>query len=48
MPHDPATDAALEIIRAADAGELPPRIAAHADFYLCRWCSHARRCWDLP
>ena len=41
------SDKAIDVIRAADAGELPPRIAAHPDFYLCRWCSHARRCWEL-
>jgi hypothetical protein len=27
---------------------LLPRIAAHPDFYLCRWCAHAQRCWELP
>ena len=32
------SDKAVDIIRAAEAGELPPRIAASPDFYLCRWC----------
>ena len=27
-------------------GELPPRIAASPDFYLCRWCAYAQRCWE--
>jgi hypothetical protein len=40
------SDQAVEIVRAADAGELPPRIAASDDFYLCRWCSYAERCWS--
>ena len=30
----------------ADKGELLPRIAAHADFYLCRFCPYATRCWE--
>ncbi len=42
------SDKAIDVIQAADAGELPPRIAASPDFYLCRWCAHARRCWDSP
>jgi hypothetical protein len=40
------SDKAVDIIRAVDAGELPPRIAASADFYLCRWCAYAKRCWE--
>lgn len=40
------SDKAVEIIRAAEAGELPPRIAASPDFYLCRWCGYAERCWE--
>jgi len=40
------SDKAVDIIRAADAGELPPRIAASPDFYLCRWCAYAQRCWE--
>jgi hypothetical protein len=42
------SDKAVQIIQTADAGELLPRIAAHPDFYLCRWCAHAQRCWELP
>lgn len=40
------SDKAVAIIRAAEAGELPPRIAAAADFYLCRMCPFQRRCWE--
>ncbi|MFN3347393.1 PD-(D/E)XK nuclease family protein [Pseudorhodoplanes sp.] len=40
------SDKAVEIVRAAQAGELPPRIAQNADFYLCRWCAYAQRCWE--
>ena len=39
------SDRAVDILRAARAGELPPRIATNADFYLCRFCSYATRCW---
>ena len=42
------SDKAVDIIRAAQAGELPPRIAASPDFYLCRWCAYAKRCWEVP
>lgn len=40
------SDKAVEILRAAETGELPPRIASASDFYLCRMCAHARRCWE--
>lgn len=40
------SDKAVGILRAVDAGELPPRIAAASDFYLCRLCPFARRCWE--
>lgn len=42
------SDRAVEILRAAEAGELQPRIAANADFYLCRFCPYAARCWGAP
>ena len=29
------------------AGELLPRIAASRDFFECRFCAHAERCWGL-
>lgn len=51
VAFDPAqaqvlSDKAVEIIRAAEAGELLPRIAAASDFYLCRTCPYALRCWE--
>ena len=51
IPLDPVqaqalSDKAVRILRAAEAGELPPRIAAASDFYLCRMCAYARRCWE--
>lgn len=49
VPFDAAeaqtlSDKAVTVIRAAEAGELPPRIADASDFYLCRCCPYARRC----
>ncbi len=51
VPFDPPgaqalSDKAVDVLRAADAGELLPRIATHADFYLCRFCPFAARCWE--
>ena len=51
VPFDPAeaqklSDKTVEILRAAEAEELPPRIASNADFYLCRMCPYAGRCWE--
>ena len=51
VPFDPAeaqalSDKAVTVIRAAEAGELLPRIADTSDFYLCRFCPYARRCWE--
>jgi hypothetical protein len=51
VPFDAAeaqrlSDRAVDILRAAEARELPPRIAAQADFYLCRFCPYAARCWE--
>ena len=40
------SDKAVNILRAVEAGELLPRIAASSDFYLCRSCPYARRCWE--
>ena len=50
VPFDAAeaqrlSDHAVDILRAAEAGELPPRIARTGDFYLCRLCPYATRCW---
>jgi hypothetical protein len=51
VPFEPAeaqalSDKAVDILRAIEAGELPPRIAAASDYYLCRSCPYARRCWE--
>jgi hypothetical protein len=51
VPFDPAeaqalSDKAVDILRAIAAEELPPRIASAPDFYLCRMCPYARRCWE--
>lgn len=51
VAFDPAqaqalSDKAVAILRAAESGELLPRIAAASDFYLCRACPYARRCWE--
>jgi hypothetical protein len=40
------SDKAVDILRAVEAGERPPRIAAASDYYLCRSCPYARRCWE--
>ena len=51
VPFEPAeaqrlSDKAVDILRAIAAEELPRRIAAAPDFYLCRMCPYARRCWE--
>lgn len=40
------SDKAVRILQATDAGELLPRIAANADYYECKFCPYAKRCWD--
>ena len=51
VPFDPAaaqalSDKAVDVLRAADAGDLLPRIATSPDFFLCRFCPFAARCWE--
>jgi hypothetical protein len=41
------SDRGVRILQATDAGELLPRIAASADFFECRFCPWAERCWSL-
>ena len=41
------SDKAVDILRAVAAGELLPRIATASDFYLCRFCPYAHRCWEI-
>lgn len=47
VPHvaQALSDQAAEIIRAAEANDLPPRIAASPDFHTCRFCAFSERCW---
>lgn len=52
VPFDAAlaqrmSDRAVRILQATDAGDLLPRIAASRDFFECRFCAHAGRCWGL-
>ena len=42
------SDRGVRILQATDAGELLPRIAANRDFFECRFCPWAGRCWSLP
>jgi hypothetical protein len=51
VPFDAAepqaqSDKAVAVVRAADAGDLLPRIADNSDFYLCRFCPYRGRCWE--
>ncbi len=41
------SDRAVRLLRATDAGELLPRVAATRDFLDCRFCPWAERCWIL-
>ena len=50
VPFDAAlaqrmSDRAVRILQATDAGDLLPRIATARDFFECRFCSYAERCW---
>ena len=42
------SDRGVRILAATDAGDLLPRIAAQADYFECRFCLWAKRCWGLP
>ena len=37
---------AVEIIRAAEANDLPPRIAASPDFHVCHFYPFHTTCWE--
>ena len=41
------SDRAVRILRATDAGELLPRVATTPDFFECRFCPFAERCWGM-
>jgi hypothetical protein len=42
------SDRGVRILQATDAGELLPRIAQNRDFFECRFCPWAERCWGMP
>jgi hypothetical protein len=42
------SDKAVAVIRAAEAGQLLPRISDDPDYYVCRFCPFPRRCWSDP
>ncbi|MBK8174783.1 MAG: hypothetical protein IPK66_05785 [Rhodospirillales bacterium] len=41
------SDRAVRILRATEAGELLPRLAANPDHHECRMCAWSQRCWSL-
>lgn len=52
VPFDAAlaqrmSDRAVRILQACDAGELLPRVTRSRDYYECRFCPWAQRCWEL-
>lgn len=53
VPFDAATaqaasDRAVMILRATDAGEVMPRLTADPEYFECRFCSWRQRCWGSP
>lgn len=42
-----ASDRAVNLIRATDAGELLPRIAMSEDHFECAFCPYRQRCWKV-
>ncbi|PWU71775.1 hypothetical protein DK867_17530 [Ochrobactrum sp. POC9] len=42
------SDRGVRILQATDAGELLPRISITRDFFECRFCPWAKRCWEQP
>lgn len=50
VPFDPAraqaaSDKAVDILRAVDAGDTFPRVSDDPDYYLCRFCDFSEHCW---
>ena len=43
-----ASDRAVDILRACDAGEALPRISTTPTHQTCRFCPWQDRCWSLP
>jgi hypothetical protein len=48
VPHiaQGLSDKAVEIIRAAEVNDFPPRIATSPDFHICRFCPFHTTCWE--
>ena len=44
----PMSDWGVRILQSTDASELLPRVATTPDFFECRFCPWAARCWRLP
>ncbi|MCC7462393.1 MAG: PD-(D/E)XK nuclease family protein [Gammaproteobacteria bacterium] len=40
------SDKGVRVLRAVEAGALPPRITAEAGCHHCRFCPYAARCWE--
>jgi hypothetical protein len=43
-----ASDRAVSVIKATQAGELLPRITDKPTDWRCKMCSHKDRCWNAP
>ena len=41
-----ASDKAVAILQACDAGDLMPRVAQNPDHFECKFCSWTDRCWS--
>jgi hypothetical protein len=41
------SDRGVRILQSTDARELLPRVSANRDFFECRFCPWAARCWGL-
>lgn len=41
-----ASDRAVTVVRAVEAGETFPKITDDPDDFRCRFCSHRERCWE--
>ncbi|MBK7024013.1 MAG: hypothetical protein IPH41_11075 [Sulfuritalea sp.] len=41
------SDRAVRVLRATEAGEQLPRVAAEPGYYECKYCAWAKRCWAV-
>jgi len=41
------SDRGVDVIRAVESGHLLDRCANHSDFFVCKMCSYAERCWKV-